>query len=110
MHVSFQSNVGLSTKSLETLGVASVHMYVHPYMRDAFSRKPFITFSETLHIVRACKREKNVPSTILKIFWPFRPKMTKNRGFFQNRASQFSNFFARGIVSENDVFTFLWKF
>ena len=68
---------------VETLGVAFVRTYVHPFVRNAFSRKLFIIFSETLELVRACKREKNVPSAFLIIFtvlailaknwskWPF---------------------------------------
>ena len=57
---------------VETLGVTSVCLFVHPLVRlsvrHAFSRKPFITFSETLQLVTACKREKNVPSAFLIIF------------------------------------------
>ena len=36
-------------------------MYVCAYERHAVARKPFITFSETLQLVRACKRKKNFP-------------------------------------------------
>ena len=59
----------------------SVRMFVRSYVRNAFSRKPFITFSETLQLVRACKREKNVPSAFLKKF-PFWPKTVPKIGHF----------------------------
>ena len=64
----FQALFDLSTELLETLGVASVRPFVRPYVRNAFSRKPLITFSETLQLVRACRRKKNVPSAFLIIF------------------------------------------
>ncbi len=58
-----------------------------------FLRIPSLLFSETLQLVRACKRDKNVPSAFLKKItfcpfwpktvqnWPFWPKMLKNGGF-----------------------------
>ena len=52
----------LDQLDVETLGVTSIR----PSVRYAFSRKQFITFSKTLQSVRACKREKNVPSAFLK--------------------------------------------
>ena len=70
---------GLSTKSLETLGVCpSVRTYVARFLGNRS-----LLFSETLQLVRACKFEKNVPSAFLIIFtvlailaknwskWPF---------------------------------------
>ena len=47
--------LGLSTKSLETYAIA----FVCSFVSHAVSRKPFIIFSETLQLVRACKRDKN---------------------------------------------------
>ena len=77
------TNWSLDQLVVETLGVAFVRSYVRPYVRHAFSRKPLITFYETLQLVRAYRCEKNVPSAFLKIFtvlailakncpkWPF---------------------------------------
>ena len=62
---------GLSTKSLETLGVTSVRPYVRSFVRSLVTRflgNHSLLFSETLQLVRACKCEKNVPSAFLIIF------------------------------------------
>ena len=51
---------GLSTKSLETLGVVFVRACVTRFLGNCS-----LLFSETLQLVRACKREKNVPSSFV---------------------------------------------
>ena len=71
------------------------------------SRKPFLTFSENLQLVRACKHEKNVPSAFLKNscfayfgqklskIGPFGPKCQKMEVFsifFAIRSLEFDNF------------------
>ena len=70
--------------------------FVRPYVRACVTRlleNGSLFFSETLQLVRACKREKNVPSAFLKKIpfcpfwpktvqnWPFWPKMPKIGGF-----------------------------
>ena len=56
---------------------ASVRTRVRASVRHAVARKPFITFSETLQLVRACKCEKNVPTAFLKKI-PVLPILAKN--------------------------------
>ena len=72
---------GLSTKSLETLGgVASVRSSVRTSVRlcvTLFLRNRALLFSETLQLVRACKREKNVPSSFFYNFRRFGQKRAK---------------------------------
>ena len=118
---------GLSTKSLETLGVTSVRTYVRPFIRSfvsLFLGNRSLLFSETLQFVRACRCEKNVPSAFLIIFtvlailakncpkWPFLSKNDQNGGFwhfFQNCASEFPYFLLEAQYLEstdNYVFTF----
>ena len=48
-----------------------------------FSRNPFITFSETLQLIRTFNSEKNVPNAFLKKipFCPFWPKIVQNWPF-----------------------------
>ena len=61
--------------------VGDLRIHVRPYVCasvcHAVARKPFITFSETLQLVRACKREKNFPSAFLKKI-PVLPILAKN--------------------------------
>ena len=83
---------GLSTKSLETKGFTSVRTYVRMYVTRLLENRSLL-FSETLQFVRACKREKNVPSNFFFIFpfcpfwpktvqhWPFWPKCPKREVF-----------------------------
>ena len=58
---------GLSTKSLETLGVTSVRTSVRTSVTRFLGNRSLL-FSETLQLVRAFRCEKNVPSAFLKIF------------------------------------------
>ena len=108
IHFHFIRVFGLSTKSLETLGV----VFVRPYVRTSrFFLETVLSllFSETLQVVRACKRKKNVPSAFLIIFtvlailaknWPklaFLAENNQNGGFLlfsQNHASVFPNFWS----------------
>ena len=64
----------------KSVNLKDLRSYVRPPVRDAVSRKPFITIFETLQFVRACKRNKNLPSSFLKkiSFCPFWPKTVQN--------------------------------
>ena len=60
----------------EVVGALRIHVRAcaRTHVRHAVARKPFITF---LHLVRACKRNKNVPSAFLKKI-PVLPILAKN--------------------------------
>ena len=93
----------------------------------AVARKPFITFFETLQLVRAFKGDKNVPSAFLKNsrfahfgqklskighFGPKCQKMEVFCIFFAIRSLEFANFFLLSLVfgvGKNDVFAFFGK-
>ena len=93
--------------SFEILGVASVRTSIRASAK-LFLRNRSLLFSETLHLVRACKCKKNVSSTLLIIFtvlailaknaknWPLWPKMTNNR-----TVHQFINFFSKNSLLES---------
>ena len=63
---------GLSTKSLEPLGVAAVRSYVTLFLGNRS-----LVFSDTLQLVSACKCEKIVPRDFLKKI-PDLPILAKN--------------------------------
>ena len=92
-------------------GLTSVRASVRPSVRACVTRlleNRSLLFSETLQLVRACKREKNVTSAFLKKI-PVLPMLAKNcpklailaqnaqkwrffRIFFAIRLLEFSNF------------------
>ena len=67
----FSSFWSLDQRSFETLGVlfvrASVRMFVRSFA-TLFLGNRSLLFSETLQLVKACRREKNAPSAFLIIF------------------------------------------
>ena len=73
-HINFQipirEVIDLSAKSLETLGVASVHASVRSYV-TLFLGNLSLLFSETLQLVRACRCEKNVLQALFYNFHRF---------------------------------------
>ena len=103
------SSLKLGFQSLDEV-VGDLRIRVRPYVRLSFTRllenRPLL-FSETLQLVRACKREKNIPSPFLKnssfahfgqncLKLAFLPKMPKNGGFshfFAICSLEFCNFF-----------------
>ena len=53
-------------------------LYVFPFLHNAFSQNPFITFFKTLQLLRACKGGKISKRLFEKIlFCPFWPKTSK---------------------------------
>ena len=86
---------------------------VRSYIRWEISRDPFITFSETLQLVRTQKVEKMFQALFWKIqscpfwpktfqIWPFWPDMNINEGFcifLKIHSLEFSNFFVLSLVT-----------